>query len=152
MTARCHLSSVGCKPHDSFTILELLVASAVTVLIAGVVLSLSSSVLRNWGRSHGALTAEGQARAALDRLSLDLCGALYCDDGNVWLAVTVQPEASVSGLGANGTKPVGPSLNPAASNLMDARFGVASVWLRFFTVAQGTDPRSNDPAATVAVS
>ena len=152
MIARRHWTLAGCKPSDSFTLLELLVASAITGLVAGLVLSLTASVLRNWTRSHGALMAEGQARVVLDQLTQDLRGALYRDDGKVWLAATVQPETSVSGLGMNGLKPAGPSLNPAADNLADARFGVGGVWLRFFTVTPGTDPRSNDPAAPVAVS
>jgi hypothetical protein len=152
MKGRRHLPSDGREPQHSFTILELLVAAAITVLIAGLVLSLTSSALRNWSRSQGAFTADSQARLVLDRLAQDFRGVLCREDGKVWLAATVQSAVSVSGAWVNGTKPVTPSLNPAAANLVDARFGVAGIWLRFFTLAQGADSRTNDPAAPIAVS
>lgn len=136
----------------AFTIVELLVASAITLVIAGLILGLITNSLGNWNRSHGALTTESQAHAILDRLTQDLQGAIYRDDGRVWFAVTVQAEASVSGQWINGTKPADASLDPAAALLTDARFGVAGVWLRFFTTAPGADYHLGDPAAPVAVA
>jgi prepilin-type N-terminal cleavage/methylation domain-containing protein len=138
--------------RGGFTLIELVAALAITVLIAGLVLGLVSSMLNHWNRSQGALTTASQARPVLDRLAQDLQGALYRDDGNVWFAATVQPVASVSGAWVNGTKPAADSLAPAAEDLAEARFGVAGTWLRFFTAAQGADARTNDPAAPVAVS
>lgn len=133
-----------------FTLIELLVAAAITVLIAGVLTGLISTALTNWNRSQGALTTEEQARAALDRLEQDLSGAICRDDGNVWLAATVQSDASASGVWVNGAKPGAASLYQAAPNLADARFGIAGVWLRFFATVPAANAR--ELAAPVAVS
>ena len=119
---------------------------------AGVIVGLISTTLAHWNRTQGTLTTESQARLVLDRLEQDLQGAWYRDDGNVWLAATVQAESSASGIWVNGTKPVATSLNHAAANLADARFGLAGVWLRFFTTTQGANPAAGDAAAPVAVS
>jgi type II secretory pathway pseudopilin PulG len=133
-----------------FTLVELLVAAAITVLIAGLLIGVVATTLTNWNRTQGILTSENQARAALDWLERDLQGACFRSDGNAWLVATVQTDASVSGVWVNGVKPVASSLNPAAPNLADARFGLAGVWLRFFTRPQITG--SGDPAGPVAVS
>lgn len=152
MSGRCPPPLHARRPPGGFTLVELLVAAAITMLIAGVVVGLISNALTHWNRAQGTLTTENQARQVLDRLTQDLQGALYRDDGNVWLAATVQPATSASGDWVNGTKPIAASLSPAVANLAEARFGVAGVWLRFFATAQGADARTNDPAAPVAVS
>lgn len=141
-----------CGPDSAFTILELLVAATLTVVIAGVIVGLIASVLSSWNRTYGALSTGNQARAVLDQVEQDLQGAWCRDDGNAWLVATVQSGASASGVWVNGTKPVASSLNPAAPNLADARFGLAGVWLRFFTTATGVDLRGNELAAPIAVS
>ena len=135
-----------------FTMVELLVALAITLLIAGLILGLTANSLGSWGRSQGMLTAESEAHGVLDRLAQDLQGALYRDDGGVWFAVTVQADAGASGAWVAAAKPPASSLDPAAAVFGEARFGVAGVWLRFFTTAQGADFRTGDPAAPVAVS
>jgi len=117
-----------------FTIIELLVAAAITVVLAGLMLALVGNVLNGWNQSHGALTAEAQARLVLDRLSQDLQGAFYRDDGGVWLAATV--ESSLDG----GGKPAAGSLDLATPALADARYGAGGVWLRFFTTQLGGSP------------
>jgi hypothetical protein len=129
---------------------ELLVAAAITVLIAGLLIGLVSTTLTNWNRTQGVLTTEKQARVALDWLERDLQGMSFRADAKAWLVATVQTDTSVSGVWVSGTKPVASSLNPAAPNLADARFGLAGVWLRFFTQPQLAD--ASDPAGPVAVS
>ncbi len=135
-----------------FTIIELMVAASLTLLIAAAIVSLMSNALASWTQSHGALTTEGQARLALDQIEHDLQGALYQEDGNVWLVATVQASASVSRDWESGIKPAASSLDPAAANLLVARFGVAGVWLRFFTSDDGRGGVDNDLAAPVAVA
>jgi hypothetical protein len=129
-----------------------MVASAVTALIAAVMLGLVLTTLGNWSRSQDSLVGGSQARQVLDQMAQDLEGAWYRDDGNTWLAATVQPGYGTSGAWVDGAKPPGASFDPTAPSLADARFGVAGVWLRFFTTRQGGDPRTNDPAAPVAVA
>ena len=135
-----------------FTMVELLVALAITLVIAGLILGLTANSLGSWGRSQGTLAAESEAHAVLDRLAQDLQGALYRDDGGVWLVATVQADTGASGAWVGGTKPPATSFDPATPVLGEARFGVAGVWLRFFTTAQGADDRTGDPAAPVAVA
>lgn len=62
--------------RNGFSLLEVLVASALMVLMAGVVVALSASVLRHWNRATAESGQLSQTRAALDLLSADLAGAL----------------------------------------------------------------------------
>ncbi len=158
----------------AFTLIEVLVAAAITVIVAGVVLAMLTSFSSSFSRTSGRLGAAGQARLALDQLTLDLQSALYRDDGATWLA------ASITG---NVTTPSGSLWRAAATNvpkpannagtrgssldlfstrqglvnvgtstvpgpLADARYGVAGTWLRFFTVRRG----SNSTAAGAALT
>jgi len=139
-------------PWRGFTLIELLVAAAITLLLAGMIVTLISDVLSKWNRAHGTLVADSQARQVLDQIEQDLQGALYRDDGNTWLAATVQADLGVSGAWVGGAKPVAASLDPAAADLAAARFGVAGVWLRFFTTEGNGDGSAPELAAPVAVS
>jgi len=138
------------NPDAGFTLVELLVAATLTVLIAGVLVGLIANLLANWDRSGGVLTAENEARDVLDRIQLDLHGAWSREDGGTWLVATIQADASASGVWEGGGKPSAGSLNPAAVDLAAARFGLAGVWLRFFTVSQIT--QADGLPAPVAVS
>jgi hypothetical protein len=135
-----------------FTLIELLTAAAITLLLAGMIVSVISDVLGKWSRTHGTFAADSQARQVLDQIEQDLQGALYRDDGNTWLAATVQPESGVSGAWVGSTKPVAASLNPAAADLAAARFGAAGVWLRFFTAVGHGDASAPELSAPAAVS
>jgi len=161
-----HSGSCGAAPvrmrqtaARSFTLVELLVAGAITVVLAALTLAAVSALLQQWNRASGRLAAAVQARLALDQLALDLQGALFRADGNVWLAATVLPDTSHSGrwlaaaVVAQG-KPGNASartLNLAAPTLADARCGVAGVWLRFFTTKPDTGATTADLSAPVAV-
>jgi len=143
----------------SFTLVELLVAAAITVLLAGLMLAAVSGLLQQWNRATGRLGVAIQARLALDQLAQDLEGALFRADGNVWLAATVLPDTTRSGrwlaatVAAQG-KPgnaSGRTLDLAAPSLADARDGVAGVWLRFFTTKPDTGATAADLSAPVAV-
>ena len=135
-----------------FTLVELLVASAITATLAVVLLSLLVHLLEGWSRTESWLMTDRQAQRVLDQLTQDLQAAGGPDDGKVWLAATVQPAAGVCEGWIEGAKPPEASLNPSAENLAAARFGVGGVWLRFFTARVGADPGTGEPAATVAVA
>ena len=136
---------------DGFTLLEVLVASALTALIAGVLLVVVATTLGNWNRTQGRLRAASQAQRVLDQLERDLQGALWRDDGAAWFIATVQPSSSVSSEWIAGGKSIDASLDLMSESMSESRFGVAGVWLRFFTTRPGTDPRTGDSAAPVAV-
>lgn len=130
-----------------FTVIELLVATTVTLIVAGIMIAVVSNVLTAWTRSSGSLSTNGQARLVLDVLSEDLQSAVYrSNDQNVWLAASIETRSTLisaanrhgweESLG-NHRKPDVESLeledggDPVA--LRDARFGYGGTWLRFFT-------------------
>lgn len=135
-----------------FTIVELLVACAITVVLAGLAIGLISSSLSQWDRAGGLLTAEAQARQVFDLLARDIEGARLRSDGNVWMAATIQPGVGGSGVWVAGGKPSAASLNPAAANLLDARFGEAAVWLRMITSAPAAPAAGEESTMPVAIS
>jgi prepilin-type N-terminal cleavage/methylation domain-containing protein len=131
-----------------FTLVELLVASAITVVLAGIMIAILAQMTRMWARASGGLTATQQAEQALDLIARDLQSAVLRRDGRVWLAATVQPDQSGAGdcggtLGAwspmvrkpgaanPGTAGSSLDLAPASGRIEDCRFGMAGVWLRF---------------------
>ncbi len=135
------------RSRDGFTLVELLVASAITVVLAGIMVAILAQMARTWARASGGLTATQQAEHALDLLARDLQTAVLRRDGRVWLAATVQPDQSGAGdcggtLGAwspavrkpgwanPGTADSSLDLAPASGRIEDCRFGMAGVWLR----------------------
>jgi type II secretory pathway pseudopilin PulG len=150
---------VSAKGRRSFTLIELLVAAVLTVVLAGLVLAAVAAVLRQWNRSTGRLGAAVQARLALDQITQDLQCAILRADGKVWLAAAVLPDTSLSGRWqpaavaaqakpGNGHPRI---LDLGAPRIEDARFGVAGVWLRFFTTKPDTNASAADLSAPVAV-
>ncbi len=136
-----------------FTLLELLVATTITAVLAGFIVILVSNVAGVWTRTTNRLSADSQARYILDQLALDLSSAHFRDDGNVWFAANVVDNTTNSGLWqpavVNG-KPSGANsldMNAARAELpaaerglfTNARFGQAGVWLRFFTTRRGAN-------------
>ncbi len=147
------------KHRRGFTLVELLVASAVTVVLAGLVVAMLAHMTRTWARASGGLAARQQAALALDLVARDLGSVVVRADGRAWLAATVQGDQSGSGdTGgslADWTSPErkpptvpGRSLRlaPRSGRLEDCRFGMAGVWLRF--VAQVPD--ANDGVANAS--
>ena len=135
------------RTRGGFTLVELLVASAITVVLAGIMVAILAQMARTWARASGGLTATQQAEQALDLLARDLQSAVLRRDGRVWLAATVQPDQSGAGdcggtLGAwspavrkpgwanPGTADSSLVLAPASGRIEDCRFGMAGVWLR----------------------
>jgi prepilin-type N-terminal cleavage/methylation domain-containing protein len=129
-----------------FTLIEVLVASGITVLLVGFMVAIVSNVTGFWSRTSGRLSAESQARYALDQLTLDLQSAIYRDDGATWLAASVPNNTATSssvwvttGAVIGNLKPstaigtTNPALTYGAANIANATFGPAGTWLRFFT-------------------
>lgn len=135
-----------------FTLIEVLVASGITVLLLGFMVAIVSNVTGFWSRTSGRLSAESQARYALDQLTLDLQSAIYSDDGTTWLAASVPVNTATSGsvwvttgavIGnlkpATATGTTNPALTYGAANIAYATFGPAGTWLRFFTTKRGAN-------------
>lgn len=130
----------------AFTLLELLVAGAITLLLAGLMLAVTINVLSLWRRQQAATTQALTAAQVLDQLERDLQAAVHRGDANRWLAAdildTVPALANHGWLAGPGLmKPAaGASLRllpppdaQGAHRIEEARFGLSGVWLRFVT-------------------
>ncbi|MGH7943471.1 MAG: PulJ/GspJ family protein [Opitutaceae bacterium] len=140
-------SSRSTSTFSGFTVLELLVAAGITALLAGFIAVIVQNISVVWARAGNRLGTDAQARIVLDQLQLDLQGALYRDDGNTWFAADVLNTTGNSGLwqaaGRNPKPATSLSLQMTAPDIANARFGVAGIWLRFFTTSRGTNTASN---------
>ncbi len=141
------------QPHDfflpefrekrGFTIVELLVAVGITAAMAAIMLAMTTNIMSSWSRASGSLSAQTQARTALDYLQRDLERAIFRRDGNVWFAVDTLNapgdvnlwQSSARGKPENS----GPGQQDSHWDPQQDRFGWAGVWLRFFT----SDPDVN---------
>lgn len=156
-------STSGRRRGRGFTIIELLVAAGITAFLAAFVAVIIRNVSTTWTRTSGRLSADAQARLILDQLAVDLQGAIFRDDGNVWFAANVLDRTTNSGIWQSAfrnPKPSGAPLSLAMTSrdIANARFGQAGVWLRFFTTRRGLNtPTSaatsvDTASAPVAVS
>lgn len=155
------------RHRTGFTLVELLVASAITVVLAGAMVAILAQVSATWARSSGGLTATQQGEQALDLLARDLQASVMRRDGRVWLVATVQPDQTGTGdIGGSlakwsppvrkpgeaavGTPDSSLDLAPAGGRLEDCRFGMAGVWLRFIAYVPDRNdvvPNSSAPRA-----
>lgn len=142
--------------HRGFTLLELLVAAAITVGIATLMLSVTMSLLKLWRNTQATQTQAAAARQVFALLEQDIQAAIHRPDGSRGLAMDIID--SPAGLTNHGwllasarTKPadVGslrlwPDAAPGAERrIADARFGLSGCWLRLLTTnieAGGTLP------------
>src|SRR5215210_7868234 len=86
------------RRRRGFTLVELLVAAGITALLGGFIAVIVRNVSIVWTRAGNRLGTDAQARIVLDQLQLDLQGALYRDNGNVWFAANVLNATGTSGL------------------------------------------------------
>jgi prepilin-type N-terminal cleavage/methylation domain-containing protein len=159
-----YINVQGRKP-TGFTIIELMVAVAVTALLVSLMLTITVNVMGGWSKSSGTLTAGNQARTILDQIERDLQSAILKRDGNVWFAATIQQNQAANGgdAGMSGdatwavnAKPSGnietdpttkktsfviPAVVPpnTVPILEDYRFGQGGVWLRFISSVSDTN-------------
>ena len=125
-----------------FTVLELLVASAVSIILIGLFLSVSANILDAWRQSRDSLSTNAKARIVLNTLTTDLESAILRDDRGVWLACDLLETRATSNRWERADFPQKEKPNDATSleidfanpdlGLSHFRFGVAGAWLRFF--------------------
>jgi len=72
---------------SAFTLIEIMVATVIMVVLVGLVIQITSEVLKVWNRSSGKLSANAEARIALDLLTQDLETAVFRNNGQQWLRV-----------------------------------------------------------------
>jgi prepilin-type N-terminal cleavage/methylation domain-containing protein len=141
------------RSRRGFTLLELLVALAVTALLAGLAFSVSTGFFASWTRTSSRQGMEERARLILDQVASDLQAAVRREDGAVWFAATVLDRSDNSGLWELGgrQKPAG-QLQLMSSHIDELRFGQAGIWLRFFTSVRGENDVSSADATAQTLS
>jgi len=75
------------KSRSAFTLIEIMVATVIMVVLVGLVIQITSEVLKVWNRSSGKLAANAEARIAMDLLTQDLETAVFRNNGQQWLRV-----------------------------------------------------------------
>ena len=77
-----------------FTLVELIVAMAITIIIVGVLVSVTSIAMNTWNRSRSELRASRQAKSMADAMARDF-EALVIRSGNPneWLSAITEEEA-----------------------------------------------------------
>ena len=71
--------------RSAFTLVEILVATAITLVLTSLILSLTTNVLTTWNRASGKLLSGSDARLALQLLTQDLETAVLQYDGSQWI-------------------------------------------------------------------
>jgi prepilin-type N-terminal cleavage/methylation domain-containing protein len=71
----------------AFTLIEIMVATVVMVVLVGLVIQITSEVLKVWTRSSGKLAANAEARIAMELITQDLETAVFRNNGLQWLRV-----------------------------------------------------------------
>ena len=75
------------QARGAFTLIEIMVATVVMLILVGLVVQITSSVLNAWNRASGKLAANAEARIAMDLLTQDLQTAVFRNNGQQWLRV-----------------------------------------------------------------
>lgn len=146
------------RSADAFTLLELLVALSITLLIAGLMLAITTNVMGLWRRQQAASTQAITARQVLDQLERDLQTAVCRRDANRWLAADILDSPSalanhgwLAGPGlmkpasGDSLRPLPPASVDGVRRLEEARFGLSGQWLRF--IATQVESDASLPAA-----
>lgn len=79
------ISSSRDKTRSAFTLIEIMVATVVMVVLTGLVIQITSEVLKVWNRSSGKLAANAEARITIDLLAQDLESAVLDNGGLQWM-------------------------------------------------------------------
>ncbi|WP_233246106.1 PilW family protein [Coraliomargarita sinensis] len=78
------------RRRSAFTLIEIMVAAVITVIMIGLVVQITSEVLKIWNRSVGKLSANAEARIAMELLTSDLETALLVNNGQQWMRVEAE--------------------------------------------------------------
>src|SRR5258708_913163 len=134
------------KRARGFTLLELLVAVTITLVLAGLMLTVVSHTLNLWHRTQDKFSTATQAKLLLDLAERDLQAAVFRKDGGSWLAVDVintptslanhgwlVPATSIKPATTGSQRLLPATVGGATPMISDARVGLAGAWLPFIT-------------------
>jgi prepilin-type N-terminal cleavage/methylation domain-containing protein len=83
-----------------FTLLEVMVSTAIMVIIVLTVVTIASDTLRVYDRAVADLSTQSEARGALDAMENDFSTAMIRADGRCWMEIVVPGSTDVSGVPA----------------------------------------------------
>lgn len=89
---RLQRSTLRRARRAGFTIVELLVATAITLVVLGLMVQITFSVLGTFDKVSGTISARSQADTVLRYLREDFQSIVWRRDDNVWLLATVQDD------------------------------------------------------------
>ena len=81
-----------------FTLLEVLVSTAIMVIIVLTVVTIASDTLRVYDRAVADLSTQSEARGALDAMENDFSTAMLRSDGRCWMEIIVPGSTDVTGV------------------------------------------------------
>lgn len=88
------------RSRQAFTLIEVMVAAAITIIMVGMVIQITGEVLKLWNRSMGKLSANAEARMAMELLTGDLEAILLRNNDMLWLYADDEKLSSVAGYDA----------------------------------------------------
>ena len=114
-----------------FTLIEMVVALAVTAVIGYFFISIGRDFVRAWDNFGDAVSRETEARAALDLIARDFESAYFKEGTDHMLAVDVLQDNG----NASSDWEVGPAERPSSSGYSTANheYGWSGCWVRLFT-------------------
>ncbi len=110
-----------------FTLMELMVAMAITTIIVTVLVSITSIALDTWNRSRAELRASRQAKSMVDTMARDF-ESLVTRKGNTseWLSAIVDPDLGSLGSGLKSENAARLIFFTAATDRYDGQIGSAT--------------------------
>jgi prepilin-type N-terminal cleavage/methylation domain-containing protein len=85
------------QARAGFTLLEVLVSTAIMVIIVLTVVTIASDTLRVYDRAVADLSTQSEARGALDAMENDFSTAMIRADGRCWMEIVVPDKKPIDG-------------------------------------------------------
>lgn len=105
------MSKLRNAARRGFTLIEVLVATAIMIVIVLAVVTIATDTFKAYDRAVSDLSTQSEARGVLDAMENDFQTAVIRPDGRCWMEVVVPGAAAVPGL--TGVPPVVGNLRPA---------------------------------------
>jgi prepilin-type N-terminal cleavage/methylation domain-containing protein len=97
------MKTLARQVRRGFTLLEVLVSTAIMVIIVMTVVSIASDTLRVYDRAVSDLSTQSEARGVLDAMENDFSTAVLRSDGRCWMEIVIPGGAGAPA----GVNPVG---------------------------------------------
>ncbi len=119
--------------EKGFTLIEMVVALAITAVIGYLFVSIGRDFVRAWDHIGDTVSRETEVRAALDWIERDFESAFFQEGNGVMFAVDVLNNENNSGSWQTDGDTLRPSTS--GSNTQNHEYGWAGCWVRLFTAS-----------------